>query len=165
MSIECRIAVVQNYDDFIAGIKSRFAAIGVTYREFEATFGFASGHVGKLLGDARVRKIGPHTFDGFLEYLACDLVLVDNPERRARMEQFWQKRVRGDYSAQRQALVGKVTINRMFPVIAREMQKRSTAAKSPATRRRVARTAARARWKNRRKARKAKRRKLRELYT
>jgi len=161
---ERRIAEFSDYDSMIEAMRQRLVEINITHTTFERLAGWPAGLCGKVFGDAQVKKLGPRTLAEAFEVLAIKAVIVEDAEAAARMADRWEERVRADYNAVRTASVGKTTINRMLPVISTEMQKRSretySSKKNAPMRRRVARTAARARWKSKRKVRKAKPAKL-----
>lgn len=149
-----RIWEAADYDGLIEGLRCRVVELGVTHAVLDELTGLQTGYIGKLLGPVQAKKLGPLSLNLLLQVLAVKIVLVEDPEGVAAMSARWEQRVRPDYNAERSASVGKTTIKRMFPVIAREMGKRSGAARmlkmKPETRRRVARQAAKARWQKRR---------------
>lgn len=145
-----QLATVKEYDALIEAMRGRLVELNITHATLDRITGLPGGYAGKVLGDARVRSLGPVSFGLLLQALGLKLAVLEDVEAVERMAIRWEERARPDYNANRIASVGKSTIRRMFPVIQAEIAKRASDARmvkmKPATRRRVARQAAKARW-------------------
>lgn len=141
------IGEASTYDDALDVHRARLTEIGITHQTFERLLGWTGGKVGKVYGEAQVKRMTAFEFFEALEVLALKMIFVEDLEAAHKMAERWEQRVRGDVSASRQASLGKKQIRRALKPVLHEMQKRSTAAKSPAVRRRVAKRAATVRWK------------------
>lgn len=88
------IAEVTSYDTLIEALRRRKAMLGMTHAALDDLTGLQSGYVGKLLGPAGIKTLGPMSFDVILEALAVKLVLVEDVEAAKRMVSRWEKRER-----------------------------------------------------------------------
>lgn len=143
-------APIRSYGDLIEAFRARKAEIGLSNTDCDTLGGLTTGHTDKLLGPTRSKNLGPLTFDILCELFAVQFVMAPNPEALERMEARWERRneraVRVD--AQRLSIELK---SRALPYIMRDLGLKSAEARKqkikPATRRRIARQAARARWR------------------
>jgi hypothetical protein len=156
MASESSIAGIENYDGLVAAFRALKSELGLTDKALEALALFPDGWTGKVLGGAQIRGIGPKTLDGLLDVLCCDITLVPNADKIARLESRRAnlenngKSVRPMPRAQRRALIGKRTMQRVLPAVMSEMGKRGAAVTNALLTKRqrslAARHAARARW-------------------
>lgn len=75
----------RTYDDLIRGIREHMNAIGMSCNELDAVSGMPTGYAGKVLGPARVRALGPKSFEYFLGALGLVMKLEVDPEAEARI--------------------------------------------------------------------------------
>jgi hypothetical protein len=152
------LAIIRTYEGMLEAFHARKAGLGLSNEECERLAGLTKGHLDKQIGPSRVRNITPMMFDVLCELFAVELHLVVNVEAAERMAARWERR---DDRAVRvnASVISKSLIDKAKPVIFREIgvQLREARKKlKPSTRRRIARQAARARWR-RRKLRKSSR--------
>jgi hypothetical protein len=80
------LAIGQSYDDLIRFMRERATALGMTDKTIEEIGGFTGGHVGKLLGAARTKNLGPLTFGMMLGALGLKFAIVEDEEQTARIK-------------------------------------------------------------------------------
>ncbi|WGR74328.1 MULTISPECIES: hypothetical protein [unclassified Bradyrhizobium] len=111
---------------------------------------FAEGHVDKCLGPTAARGIGPTTFDEFCKMFAVKFVMVPDLECEAAMQGVWQGRENRNVRDNAHRM-SKELLARAQPLIFKEMSRRAAAARkikiAAPLRAKIARRAARARWK------------------
>lgn len=149
-----------DYDGLIAVLRDRVTELNITHATLDNLTGLQSGYCGKILGQLGVRSLGPISLGPMLQALAVKMVIVEDVEAAQKMAPRWEKRVRPDYNASREARIGKKLIRRAFPAFLMELSRlgneaRRTKLKSR-ERSRIARLAARARWNKSPQARKPK---------
>lgn len=86
------LATIRCYNDLVAALRARQAALGLSDVTLDAVAGLASGHSNKCLGPSRERGIGATTLECYLIALAIDLVMVENAEKLAQMRPHYEKR-------------------------------------------------------------------------
>lgn len=163
MSEQVPITVVSDYDGFIEALIALKYERSLTDSMIEELELLPDGWLGKIFGPARIKNVGPKSFDALLNVLAVDIVFVPNPERLAALERRRQrlqgdgKRERPAQDTSREAYLGKKTMKRVTPAVLRSMSKQGNEARnakvSPERRSQIASRAGRARWKRRREAR------------
>lgn len=162
---DATIATVNDYDGLIAALRDRAAAIGYTNDTLDAVTGLPAGYIGKLLGPGLVKKLGPLSFGVLMQALGLRVVLVEDPETMAKVGKLGLIRERGPVTPNR---ISMAALERYIPVLSREFARRGGKAsalkrmgnskEAKRMRRRVAKTAANARWaKDRRHSKKKKR--------
>lgn len=141
---------VKDYDGMKALIRARMAEIDITHETLEA-MGFAKGHVGKILAARQTKNLGPDSFNMFLEYLAIDLVAVVNEERAEKYRPYWAKR---EKPLPMLSMDSIPRANWLFtPRSGRRARRAYVEKLTPVERSKIARGAARARWKEQRRKR------------
>jgi hypothetical protein len=142
------IGEASDYDGAIAAIRARVHHLGLSHVLIDELANLASGYTGKLLGESQVKQMSWRSFLAITETLGIATVFVVDPKLVAQMEPHWERGASEKRRTLRKAPLGKVTIERVFPVIAREMQKRSsevrTSQLTPAQRIAIARKAGKA---------------------
>lgn len=164
--IEAPLATVTDYDGLIVALIARMKQLGLTVQLIDELALLPDGNAGKIFGPARVKNLGPKSLGGMLDVMCAKMILVSDPAALERLEIRRKrliddgKRVRPVVATVRTASLGKIQMKRVTPAVMREMQVRSRDTyrhvTKASTRRRVARTAARARWKWQRLKRKVK---------
>jgi hypothetical protein len=145
------LATVTDYNGLIEALKARQAEIGITNATLEALTGLQPGYVGTLFGSSRGRSLGGTSFGLLLGGLALKLIVVEDLDAARRMEKRWEQRIRPLVlnGGQHKPVEIKFTRRHM-----RKIAKKAVAARmekmTPAKRRRVARKAAKSRWKQHR---------------
>lgn len=162
---------VQDYDAMIELIRARLDQLQIAHKTVDHLVGWSDGYLGKVVGDARIKKLG---FDGgfmLLQALALKIEIVEDPEMLAKMEHRYEQAIVNKRVLNRHAPLGEDTINRAIKAGAREMGRRGGLKKkryasivtrpggyarasvlSPKRRAEIAVNAARARWDKIRKA-------------
>ena len=146
------LAIGSDYNDLIRFLRERASTLGMTDAILEEIGGFTRGHVGKLLGAARPKNLGPLTFGMMLGALGLKFAIIEDAEATARIKARFDpskksKRmptmVRIDLSPEVAAAVFSDHFKRISRLgVAARMEKMS-----PRQRSQAARKAAKARWK------------------
>jgi hypothetical protein len=89
---ERALATVTDYDGMIAAIRGRMRELGVTNETIDAITGLPSGYVGKLVGEGRIKNLGPMSFGVMLQSLGLKLIVVEDPKTTAKMRPRWMQR-------------------------------------------------------------------------
>lgn len=146
------LAIGSNYDDLIRFLRERASALGMTDKMIEEIGGFTAGHVGKLLGAARPKNLGPLTFGLMLGALGLKFAIIEDEEATARIK------ARFDPSEKSKRMPSMLSIT-LSPELASAVFADHTTrigaiggrarmqTMSPEQRSRYARKAAKARWK------------------
>jgi hypothetical protein len=91
------IARIDSYDSLLAACRAQVARLGINYQILDIAAGFTDGYSTKLLahseysttgGRRTKRHFSPQSFDAYVEALGVDLVMVENPEKVARLKAF-----------------------------------------------------------------------------
>lgn len=142
----------KTYDDLIEVYRARIAELGVTYATVDDLSGLQSGYVGKILGDGRVKALGPLSMGLLNTTLAIKFVVVEDPVTLLQMAQKWELRIR---PASMPSRASTRAMERFKPIVTQALNSeraalggRARALKlTPARRRAIAKRAARARWR------------------
>lgn len=152
-----------DYDDLLAVIRTRVAALGLSCETIDDLAGFHSGYAGKLLAPAQTRRLGPFSLGPMMTVCGLKMILVEDEavmlkmaDRHVRRD---ERRVRAGIprrkpvtAAQRRA-IAKAAI---AEIARRGGQKSGESRRSKmkqSQRSRIAKRAARARWNRRREKR------------
>jgi hypothetical protein len=142
------IGEASDYDGTIAAIRARVETLGLSHLLIDELANLPGGYTGKLLGECQVKQLSWRSFLAVTETLGIATVFVIDPKLVAQMEPHWERGAEKNRRTLRKAPLGKVTIERVFPVITREMQKRSNEVRNskltPAQRATIARKAGKA---------------------
>lgn len=149
------IAVVRRHQDVTEVFRMMQQRLGLTNSFIDDVGGLTSGHTDKILGPSESKRWGPTTFDLFCEMFAIEFRVYVDTAALARMEAVWEKRVRAPEWSHTHR-VSKKLIEKAKPIIFSEMGKLSAPARmaclTPEQRSRIARKAAKSRWKKARAA-------------
>jgi len=154
MAEQRQLAEISDYPSLVAALRDRKAQIGITDQVMDELAGWARGYTGKILGPASVKTIGQMSFGVCLGVLGVKLILVEDQEMMQQMEQRWEQRYR-PANVDAHAISMRL-IERVKPAIFRQVAADLTRARKkirPSTRRRIAKQAALARWRRRKKRR------------
>ena len=117
---------------------------------------FAGGQTDKVLGPTRSKNLGPITIDEFCKMFAVKFIMVRDVENEACMKDVWEGR-QTSHVRRNAHRMSKALLERAQPFIFREMSRRAAAARkikiSAPMRAKIAKRAARARWRKAREAR------------
>jgi hypothetical protein len=95
LSGEALTAAITSYDEMIDALRARKAELGLSDAVVDDLTGLPTGYTGKVLGPARVKKMGALSLWLMLEVLAFDMRLDSSVEKAARMQERWEKRSEG----------------------------------------------------------------------
>lgn len=148
------LAEFNSYGGMIEALRHRKATIGLTDKAMDQLAGWPDGFTGKVLGPAMVRVFSQTTLGLALQVLGAKLALFEDPEAMANMERRWEKEKGARKGYPDTHSISKALVERVKPALFREKAAQLTEGRKkirPATRRRIARNAARARWARKRK--------------
>jgi hypothetical protein len=83
---------VRSYDDLVNAIRAVKEFLGLSNETIEEIAGLARGHVDKMLGPKRAKRIGPRTLELLLGALGARLRLEVDPEQAKRVASRWTRR-------------------------------------------------------------------------
>lgn len=153
------LAIIRSQDDLVEAMRARKDELGLSNQFCDEVGGLSSGHTDKVIGPSRTKPMSRMMMDLMLEMLAMELHAYPNLEAAQRMESRWQGRetrnVRPDG-----VKVSKKLLARAKPLVLKDLSALGVAARKDMLtgehRSRIARKAARARWRKRRKERERK---------
>ena len=128
-----------DYDAMVAQLRSWVDARGISSALLDELSGLSKGHSGKLLGDAQVKQFGLFSLFAIMATLGIRCRFEEDPAMAEQMRPHWehcnvkQRRI-GNVARP----VGKTTLNRMTPIVAREMGRKGGKACSGSARRAAA---------------------------
>jgi hypothetical protein len=117
-----------DYDGMITQLRSWVDARGISSALLDELAGLAKGHSGKLLGDARVKHFSTFSLLAVMATLGIRCRFEEDPEMAEQMRVHWIKCDSAQRRTKRLARIGKGTIARVLPVVARELGKRGAVA-------------------------------------
>lgn len=120
-----REGMFRDYDGLVEQLRMWFEERRISHVKLDELAGLAQGHAGKILGEAQIKKFSTFSLFAVSQTLGLRFRLEEDPELVAQMRQHWEQCEVAQKRTLRKAQLGKATKARVFPVIAREMQKRS----------------------------------------
>lgn len=146
------LAIGSTYDDLIRALRVRASELGMTDKIIEEIGGFTGGHVGKLLGAARTKNLGPLTLGMMLGALGLKFAIIEDEEATRRIK------ARFDFSEKSKRMptivridVSPEVLQTVFSDHFKRISRLGVAARmekmTPRQRSQSARKAAKARWK------------------
>jgi hypothetical protein len=138
-----------DYDGLIDRLRERAATLGVPYRVLDELTGLGEGGTAKYLADLHLKHLSIRSMLRITSVLGIKAVLVIDEDLVQEMRPLWDFRDVKKAHAKRLAPLGRRTVERVLPEIAREMGRRGgkqRALLNEMLRQRLARRAARARW-------------------
>lgn len=149
------IATVTDHASLVEAFRTIKERLGLSNAFCDDIGGLTSGYTDKVLGPARTKNIGQVTFDVFCTLFAVKFVMVHDVEAANRMASRWEQRETSHVRLTPSRVSAKV-IESAKPHIFSEMGKRSAIKRMTCStveqRSKIARKAARARWRKHRKA-------------
>jgi hypothetical protein len=156
-------AVITCRDDLVEALRQRKAQLNLSNEFVEEQLLMTAGGADKVLGPSQVKNLTlPVAFD-MIELFGCKLMMMPCPETEARMSKRWVQR--NGAQVHRTARVSRVILERAKPLVMSEHLNRKFGLKaanaarnamlSREQRSKIARKAARTRWKMHRAAMKA----------
>ena len=85
------LAEIRNYDDLHKALRRRADDVNISRLTLDHLAGLSDGHSGKILGAAKVKRLGPISFGSVLEALGLKLLLVEDAEQASRMCDRWKE--------------------------------------------------------------------------
>lgn len=150
MSQAPALPVFRTYAGMAAAFRAMKDHIGLSNEDLERLCGFCAGHSDKMLGPSSTKTIGRLSFDTLCTALAIEFVPRIDIEAARRMESRWEKRNRSQIRVDAKPPSIDI-LERAKPVIFRINGVRGALARneklSPTKRKRIAKNAARARWR------------------
>jgi hypothetical protein len=144
------IGQFENYDELIARLKERAAAVGLSYLAIDDFAGFSSGYTSAILGGLQKRHLSVSSLLAIARVLGVKSVMVVDPELTRRMQSEYGKRDAAKAHGKRLPKLGNAQIRRLLRPIAAEMGKRGGRARmaglTSEMRRELGRHGARTRW-------------------
>jgi len=160
------IGTAQCYGDVVDVMRDRKAELGLTDAVLDAVSGVQSGYTGKLLGPAQIKTMGMATFFYLVEALGMRLVFQEDMDIMQKMATRWEQRAR---PVSMLNMLSTKAINRARPYleqqIVSDVRRRAGLASAESRkvkipqkkRQRIAKHAAKVRWKRYREAKLAER--------
>lgn len=87
-------APIRSMPELIEALRARRDALNISHETIDAISGLQAGYTSKLLAPQPIKGLGAMSLGALMGALAVGLLLVDDPEQRARVEPRWQKRKR-----------------------------------------------------------------------
>lgn len=151
------IAVVRDYDDLLDAFRARFTALGASAETIETVAGLPLRYLSKLLRPVPLKNIGRVTLGPLCGVGGVKLLMVEDPEAFARVARRLTPRGPGpkayyadDAMPTRQRRKKWAHPHKGDSAWGRRMRALAVLRQSSAQRSRLARRAARARWRKRR---------------
>jgi hypothetical protein len=112
------------YDGLIVAVRARVAETGLNSRMIDELSGLTPGYTGKLLGAAQIEQFGLTGLLAIAATLGLAFDVKIDPVQEALMRPHWQPGQHMQRRTNRQARIGKMTMERMLPEITKELGKR-----------------------------------------
>lgn len=149
------IAVVRRHQDITEVFRIMQQRLGLTNEFIDDVGGLTKGHADKILGPSESRNWGRTTFDLFCEMFAIEFRVYIDPAALARMEGVWERRERAPEWSHTNR-VSKKLLEKAKPLVLSNFSQAGVAARmiklTAEQRSRIARKAAKSRWRKARRA-------------
>lgn len=147
------IARVRCHDDLIEAFRVMKDILGLSNTFCDDTIGITAGHTDKVLGPTRAKGLSSFMFDNFSELFAVEFEMRINLDAAKRMQSRWEGRENGRIHVD-SSRVSKRMMERAKPQVLKASAKHANTARntmlSREHRSKIARKAAKARWRKRR---------------
>lgn len=154
------IAVIRSYPELLEAFRAVKAQLGLSNTWCDETCDFQQGYTDKILGPTQQKNISPLTFSMFCQIFAVRFTMEIDLDAARKMEGVWQRREEGKVAFP-EWRISKKLVQKATPYVFSEMGKRSAPARMASLtaehRSRIARKAAKSRWRKHRKAEREKR--------
>lgn len=144
------IAVIRSHEDITEVFRMMKERLGLTNKFCDDVGEFVEGWTDKVLGPSEAKKWGPKSFDKFTEMFAIEFHVKVNMKAVDRMAEIWEGRIR-PIDLPKNKVVSAKAIERAKPHVLKASGKHANTARnamlSREHRSKIARKAARARWK------------------
>lgn len=148
------LPVVRTLQDVVDMFRILKEHWGLTNGFMDDVGGLTAGHTDKILGPTEEKRLGYDTFALFMELCAIEFVPQINHDAVLRMEAIWETRERPLYPNAKVKRISKKLIERAKPHVLQDLSKLGNAARNAMLpgehRSRIARKAAKSRWRKRR---------------
>jgi hypothetical protein len=148
---ESAILIVRRHQDIADVFRLMKERLELTNEFIDDVGGLTKGHADKLLGPSEAKNWGPTTFDLFCEMFAIEFRVHVDIEAAKRMQAVWEGRERPLFPHARVTRISKKLIERAKPHVLQDFSKLGNAARNAMLpgehRSKIARKAARARWR------------------
>jgi hypothetical protein len=118
------IGTLDDYGAMLEFLKDRMRMCGLTYDSLDALAGLSDGHSSKLMGGAMVKMFGIMSLLAVTRALGIKGVFLIDQRAAGQMREHWGEPVDNRRKASRRYPIGKATIDRVMPAVAREMGRR-----------------------------------------
>jgi hypothetical protein len=142
------IAEICTYDEFLLAVKSWIRRCGISYETAGAISGLQDGYLGTLLASTPARSFSRMSLNATLSALALRLLLVVDEERLRQMQPRFTPRRKNAVSGMHSRKKPGFSLFKGNPELAKALHARWMLQSSARTRRRIAKAAAMARWRN-----------------
>ncbi len=150
------IAVVRTLQDAVDVFRLMKERLGLTNEFIDDVGGLTKGHADKILGPSEEKRIGYDTFALLTALTAVEFRVHVDMDAVKRMEAVWEKRERPLYPNARIKRISKKLVERAKPLVLKDFAQLGVAARMTVLtgeqRSAIARKAARARHRKRRKS-------------
>lgn len=147
------IAVVRSHEDITEVFRMMKERMGLTNKFCDDVGDFVEGWTDKVLGPSEAKKWGQKSFDKFCEMFAIEMHVKVNVKAAARMAEIWEGRIR-PIDLPKNKVVSAKLIERAKPHVLQGLAKIGNDARNAMLtgehRSKLARKAARARWRKKR---------------
>jgi hypothetical protein len=154
------IAVVRDYQQITNVFRMMKEHWGLTNKFCDDVLGFTDGHTDKILGPSEQKRWGPSTLHALMELFGIEFRVYLDVEAVKRMEAVWDNKAPRWFKDAKVGRISKKLVERAKPEIYSEMGKRSAVSRMSCLtaehRSKIARKAAKSRWRKRRREKRAK---------
>jgi len=148
------IAVARDYQQITDVFRMMREHWGLTYKFCDDVLGFADGHTEKILGPSEQKRWGPATLHALMELFGLEFRVYIDPEAVKRMEAVWDKKQPRWFKDAKVGRISKKILEAAKPVVIQQHMKNANAARNAMLscehRSKIARKAAKSRWKKHR---------------
>ena len=127
---------IRNYNDLIDALVAVKNFLQISNETLEEVAGLSKGHADKMLGPSTQKTIGPYSLGCLLRALGVKLVVAIDLAQLQRNEPLFEKRQ--DKQVREPARISRKLIDRVRPIVLRELTAAATIASAEARRRRRA---------------------------
>lgn len=85
---------IRSMPELIAALRDRAHELQLTHQTIDSVAGLQDGYTSKLLAPTPIKNLGPVSFEAMLGALGLAVVVVEDPEQVARVQNRWTKRER-----------------------------------------------------------------------
>lgn len=152
------IAVVRTQDDMIEALRRAKDMLGLSNAWCDAIGGLTSGHTDKVIGPSRTKSLSQMTFDLFCELFAVEFHMVVNIDAAQRMADRWEGRNASNVRVESNRVSAGLLERAKRHILVASAKHANAARNQMLTREqkaKIARKAARARWRKRRERERA----------